>query len=409
VRLVYWKGNFVGSPFFSMAMSPFALITVLSIGEGMHQRTVHCCAKGFFVKKQAGMSMTTFEIASFGALLKVFRTRRRLTQQQLAEAIGVHRNAIGRWEQGDFLPAHKSMVLELARCLHLNEQESRQLLEASLTSLAPYWLVPLKRNPLFTGRERILEELHTRLGANQTVALTQSTAVHGLGGVGKTQIALEYAYRYALEYSAIFWIGADTTETIVSSLLHIAEFLQLPERDDENHMHTVVAIGRWLSTHSQWLLIWDNIEDLALLDRFLPSTLSGTVLLTTRCQALGTLAQGIDLEAMAWEEGMLFVLRRAKVLQQEASYEQMRQFAVSEPGEYSAAAELVTTMAALPLALDQAGAYIEETGCGLAGYLQRYQLQSTSLLARRGNPVSDHPQSVSTTFRLLMERVEQEM
>ncbi len=132
-------------------------------------------------------------------------------------------------------------------------------------------------------------------------------------------------------------------------------------------------------------------------------------MLTTRCQALGTLAQGIDLEPMGGEEGILFVLRRAKRLKQEATYEHMRQFAVSKPDEYTAAAELVTAMAALPLALDQAGAYIEETGCSLAGYLHRYQQQSTRFLARRGGPGSNHPQSVSTTFRLSMERVEQEM
>src|SRR5260370_38174502 len=149
------------------------------------------------------------ESSSFGAMLKAFRTRRHLTQRQLAEALGVHRHAILRWEQGDVLPAHKTLVLELARCLHLDEQETRLLLEASFTALSPHWYVPLPRNPFFTGREEILAALHTQLGVDQTVALTQSSALHGLGGVGKTQIALEYAYRHALEYRAVFWIGAE--------------------------------------------------------------------------------------------------------------------------------------------------------------------------------------------------------
>lgn len=355
------------------------------------------------------MTLNGVDLLSFGALLKSFRVRQHLAQQQLAEAVGVHRNAIGRWERGEFLPKSKAIVLELARCLHLSDHETRQFLEASLTALSPHWLLPLKRNPLFTGREQILEALHARLGVDQMGALTQSSALHGLGGVGKTQIALEYAYRHALEYSALFWIGAETTESIVSSFLRIAELLQLPERFDEDHRHAVAAVQHWLSTHDQWLLIWDNVEDLALLDHFLPPTRQGAILLTTRCQALGTLAQGIDLQPMGREESILFVLRRAKVLKQEATYEQMRQFAVSEPGEYTAATELVTALEALPLALDQAGAYIEETGCSLAGYLQRYQRQYASLLARRGSPGSDHPQSVTATFCLSMERVEQEM
>src|SRR5579863_1982210 len=140
------------------------------------------------------MVMDGSHLDSFGALLKVFRKRRNLTQQQLATAIGVHRNAIGRWEQGEVLPANKGIVLELARHLHLNDQETRQLLEASLTGLFTHWLVPFPRNPFFTGREEILHTLHTRLGAKQAAVLAQVYALHGLGGIGKTQIALEYAY-----------------------------------------------------------------------------------------------------------------------------------------------------------------------------------------------------------------------
>jgi transcriptional regulator with XRE-family HTH domain len=110
------------------------------------------------------MTITSNDLSSFGALLKDFRKRRHVTQQQLAETIGVHRSAIGRWEQGDFLPENKGIVLELAKHLHLSDQEARHLLEASLTALSPHWLVPLPRNPFFTGREEILEALHTRLG-----------------------------------------------------------------------------------------------------------------------------------------------------------------------------------------------------------------------------------------------------
>src|SRR5262249_54268137 len=151
------------------------------------------------------MSMTLGnDLPSFGVLLKAFRTRQRLTQQHLAEVLGMHRHAVQRWEQGDVLPASKTIVLELARQLRLEEGEARALLEASLTALSPHWSVPLPRNPYFTGREEILEALHLQLKAQGAVALTHSSALSGLGGVGKTQIALEYAYRHALEYTAVF-------------------------------------------------------------------------------------------------------------------------------------------------------------------------------------------------------------
>src|ERR1051326_2917389 len=133
------------------------------------------------------MTLTDSDLFSFGTLLKTFRKRRRLTQQQLAEAVGVHRSTLVRWEQGDYLPQSKAMVLELARHLKLGEQETRHLLEASLTAFAPTWLVPLARNPFFTGRQEILEALHALLCSDQAVGLT-SAVLYGLGGVGKTQI-----------------------------------------------------------------------------------------------------------------------------------------------------------------------------------------------------------------------------
>ena len=344
--------------------------------------------------------MNESDLFSFGTLLRDFRLRKHLTQQQLAEAIGVHRHAIGRWEQGDVLPAQKAIILELAKHLHLDDQESRQLLEASLTALVPYWFVPYPRNQFFTGRDEIMEALHAQLGVGQAVALTQSSALHGLGGVGKTQIALEYAYQHALEYSAVFWIEAETEESIISSLLRIAETLQVPGHDDKDQQRVIAAVQRWLISHKQWLLIWDNVEDFALLDRFLPTTRSGAILLTTRRQALGTLTRGLELLPMEQEEGVLFLLRRAKVLFPEATSEQVRQFARQEPTQYAEAVELVIELGGLPLALDQAGAYLEETRCGLSAYLDLFRSEHAALLRRRGEGARDHPASVSTTFTL---------
>jgi hypothetical protein len=97
----------------------------------------------------------------------------------LAEKLGVRRNTIGSWERGDFLPQSKGVVLEMTRHLYLDDEEIRHLLEASLTALSPYWLVPFSRNLFFTGREAILEALHTQLGVNQVAVLTQYFALQG--------------------------------------------------------------------------------------------------------------------------------------------------------------------------------------------------------------------------------------
>lgn len=374
---------------------------------------------------------------SFGTLLHTLRRCQHLTQQELARSIGVHRRTLVRWEQGDSLPESKALVLELAHHLKLGEQQTRQLLEASLTALAPYWFVPLPRNPFFSGRETILSELHTRLctgalekpvgalekpvgaiykpigalekpaaeggesaDARQAVALTQSSALHGLGGVGKTQIALEYAYRYVMEYSAVFWIGAETDEQITASLLNIAEVLRLPEQADKDQQRVIAAVQQWLSMHNQWLLIWDNVEDLDVLARFLPARQPGVSLITTRHRATGTLAYGLELAPMEQEESILFLLCRAKLLSPEATSEHLCQYAACQPAQYAAVSELVMALGGLPLALDQVGAYIEETQCMVSAYLDLFHTRRAALLQQRGQGSRDHPASVSTTLML---------
>jgi tetratricopeptide (TPR) repeat protein len=342
----------------------------------------------------------------FGDLFKAFRQRRHLTQQQVAAQSGVHRNTIGRWERGDVLPNSRAIVLELAKVLQLNDGESRQLLEASYTAFAPHWNVPYPRNPFFTGREEVLHSLHEHLHANQASALTRSYALQGLAGIGKTQTAVEYAYRHSQDYSAIFWIEAETAESITSSLVQIGALLQLPERQEADQQRMVAAVQRWLACHRDWLVIWDNMENVELLQRFLSPVQQGAIVLTTRCQALGTLAQGIELAPLTPEEGTLFLLRRAKVLAPIASPEQLQHVMEHTPGEYAAAQELVRALEGLPLALDQVGAYVEETGCSMASYLHSYEIHRQQLLERRGTLQGTHPASIAATLSLVYERVE---
>jgi len=268
-------------------------------------------------------------------------------------------------------------------------------------ALPALWNVPAP-NPLFTGREDLLARLESALRAGQNAALSQPQAISGLGGIGKTQIAIEYAYRHRQDYEAVFWVVARSQDTFIVGFSEIARLLDLPQQNEKEQSIIVQAVQRWLREHDRWLLILDNADDLSLARDFLPSAApGGHILLTTRAQAMGRLAQKIEVEEMDEEQGALFLLRRADILAPDAPLEQ------ASGQQQVEARALVRELGGLPLALDQAGAYIEETGCGLADYRQLYQKHRRELHRRRGGKVDDHPEPVATTWALSFAKVEE--
>jgi NB-ARC domain len=360
---------------------------------------------------------------TFSELLRQFLARADINYQELGEKLGaflrsdaVHRNTVGAWVRGDSYPRTRRMVLALAAVLHLTDEEQEQLLAAHLGHLSaapeenalssspaplPYWNVPQHRNPFFTGREEILKRLHDTLTSDRTAALTQPQAISGLGGIGKTQTAVEYAYRYHDEYQAILWVKADSREILTSDFISLAKVLNLPEWEEQDPGRTIMAIKRWLQDQAGWLLILDNIEDLETLNELLPTTGRGHILLTTRTQATGGIARRVEIEKMEPDEGALFLLRRAKFILPDTPLDQT-------PSSIRNQARRVSeVLDGLPLALDQAGAYVEETRCGLSHYLDLYQVRRDELLRRRGTPLFDHPESVATTFSLSFQKMQQ--
>lgn len=342
--------------------------------------------------------MTSYDIDAFGGLLHSFRKRARLTQQQLAAEIGMHRHAVGRWEQGEVLPTSKAIVLEIARCLHLNDAETRLLIEASLTAPAPLWGVPLPRNLLFAGREEILEALHAYLRLESGGTAPQAVALHGLVGVGKTQTALEYAYRHALEYAATFWINAETEESLLASFVALARLLKLPMQLMHKQEDVVALVLNWLLAHREWLLIFDSVEDRELVARFVPSSRTGSLLFTTRLPTLGTLASSLELRPLSREESLRLLLRRTEHQLPSPSSSQL------DAEEERAARAIAAAMDGLPLALDQAAAYIEESHCRFSDFLELFQRDALQMLQEQAASVT-YPRSVEKTLTLAFERL----
>src|SRR5436309_4267146 len=223
------------------------------------------------------------------------------------------------------------------------------------TTQVSVWNVPFRRNPFFTGREPVFTQIHDLLDAGKTTALSQPPAISGLGGIGKTQTAVEYAFRYRDSYQFVLWVQANDHETLLLNFVALARLLNLPEKDAREQQVVVHALKQWFETHSGWLLIFDNADDLAMVRDYIPEGTKGHTLLTTRAQAMSGLTRKIELDTMTPEEGAVLLLRRAGIIMEEATLESV------STTDRTAAFDIVDAMGGLPLALDQAGAYIEET------------------------------------------------
>ena len=341
-------------------------------------------------------------------LLKEQRIQHYLTQSQLAEKVGTTVVNVNRWESGVTFPTLYfrqklcELFLKTPEKLGLVPETERQVQTAAMVSpsFPDIWNVPFQRNSFFTGREDVLDRLHKVLKSGEVAAVVQPGAITGLGGIGKTQTAVEYAYRCRRNYQVVLWIRADSREVLTSDFVALADVLDLPEKDERDQSIVINAVKRWLKENSRWLLILDNVEEIHLISDFVSPTDQGHILLTTRLQSTGDVARRIEIERMEPDEGALFLLRRAKIISPDDLLDQTSQI------DRARAIELSKVMDGLPLALDQAAAYIEETGCGLTGYLKRYQTRSDVLLKKRGRSPIGHPESISTTLSISFEKVE---
>src|SRR6266571_5368682 len=254
--------------------------------------------------------------------------------------------------------------------------------------------VPYARNPYFTGRDTILHNLHEALRRDSATAITQGHAIFGLGGIGKTQTAVEYTYRYRSEYRFIFWIRADTEEALQAGFVEIARLLDLPEQHATNPAETAQAVKHWLEHTGEWLLVFDNADTPELLKAYYPRTPRGHIVLTSRAQVFDTLgiARPLALAKMHPEEALDFLFKRTARAQ-------------SDPAEKNAAEHLAAELGYLPLALEQAAAYMTAKGARFQDYLTSYQRQRLALLNKAQPKTGEYPASVASTWALNFQEV----
>lgn len=253
--------------------------------------------------------------------------------------------------------------------------------ESGLTSPTPpsLWGGVPPRNSNFTGRVHLLEQIHRSLSRHRQSTLIPQP-LHGLGGVGKSQMAVEFAYRYQFGYQLVWWIQADDERLIRRSLVSLARRLGLPESEDaQDTVDTALDALRRGDPHSRWLLIYDNAPEPSVVHSYLPSG-PGHVLITSRSTSWAGEANAIEVDVFSPEESTTLLQARWRELTDHD------------------ALVLAERLGHLPLALEQAVATHAQTGMPLADYLRALDSSPAAIL-NEGRPTG-YPNSVAETFGL---------
>jgi serine/threonine protein kinase/tetratricopeptide (TPR) repeat protein len=266
---------------------------------------------------------------------------------------------------------------------HLAAKTSNDSQPATRIS-GPIWMVPLGRNPNFSGREDLLCKISDVLDASRPLAVM---ALYGLGGVGKTQLALEYAYRNADRYRMVAWVHAEQPESLEADYCAIGVALGLPETPDRRRK--IEAVRSWLERNDRWLLVFDNATNPEVLRSHLPRSHSGHIIVTSRRTSWRSLAACLEVGILDPGEAVDFLLRR------------------TGEEDRAGAAELSDELGCLPLALEEAAAYMEATGRSISNYLPLLRDQRQRVLLE-GLPATDRAGGLRTTWELSFQRVEGE-
>ncbi len=328
----------------------------------------------------------------FAGLLRQLRAEAGLTQEELAEAAGLSPRSVSDLERGINRTARKDTAVLLGGALGLAEPV-RALFVAAARGLAPaaevlgaargarprVWNIPA-RNPGFTGRDDLLAEVREQLLAGDKAVVQ---ALHGMGGVGKTQLAAEYAHRFAGTYDLAWWINAEQGGLIGDQVaaLGLALGCVQPGAGTEAVRAAVLAE---LRHRGRWLLVFDNAEDPADVAPWLPGG-GGHVLITSRQHGWDEVAAPVEVDVLARAESVAILQTRVTGL------------------SGADADRLAAGLGDLPLAIAQAAGFMADTGMTAGEFLVLLRTRAGQLLAQ-GAPGS-YPRSLAAATGVIADRL----
>ena len=255
------------------------------------------------------------------------------------------------------------------------------------------WSVP-RRNTVFTGRDSEIGQIHARL-TSQRLSGVAKLEVAGMGGVGKTQIVTEYCYRYFPSYyGLVIWLRAPSAESIAAGYRQLmADTITGMDVNDKDTDDVVAEVkARLFRSKVPWLLVFDNLEDHSLLDKFVPNGGAGHILVTTRLVSTDNVDFGDETMIL----GCFNPSESVELLCRAAGKQN-----IANQVHLDAANELADILGHLPLALGMAAAYMRRCDVDCSEYLARYT-KSESSGAHLGH------EAVSSSLSLSLEAIKSE-
>ncbi|MBN6041080.1 FxSxx-COOH system tetratricopeptide repeat protein [Amycolatopsis sp. 195334CR] len=248
----------------------------------------------------------------------------------------------------------------------------------------PVWGNVPARNPNFTGRAELLDQLASRLNSGTTAVLP--SALHGLGGIGKTQMAAEYIYRHLNDYDLVWWIDAAHTTQIRAGLTELARVLGVQGASEANvAVPAVIEALRTGRPFRRWLLVFDAAESPQDVLPFFPRNGPGEILITSRNSDWAGIARPLELAVFKREESVELLGRRGPEI---------------DPGD---ANELAEKLGDLPLAVEQAAAWRAVTGMPVREYLRLFDDSVEEILDTASAP--DYEVSVAAAWNVSFEEL----
>ncbi len=307
-------------------------------------------------------------------------------------------------EQDQCLSDLAMEILELTRkpaqaCHHV--QNASNGVANPVTPSHPATPIPPNNLPyhslgsLFKGRDGFLDALHRQFQREpkRKQAIVPWQAIHGLGGIGKSRAAVEYAWRYADEYQALLFLKADNPTMLVGSLAGLCPYLGI-DLDTTDETLRAQTVKQWLQRHPGWLLLVDNVDDevaAAAVDGWLQALDGGHVLITSRIKAWRPEVKAHRLDVLDVASAADFLLERTE------------DGRIAKSDDDSLAKELAKELDGLALALEQAGAFINRHNLSFADYLSRWRKADQKTRAWHDPRVMQYPRPLATTWQTSVE------